>query len=586
MAAHADRKLSAILAADVAGYSRLMAEDEPATIEALTRNRSILSAVIRDYNGRIANTAGDSVVADFPSATDAVRCAVSAQARLASENECVPEARQIRFRMGIHLGDVVRQGDDILGDGVNIAARLESIALPGTVVISGPLYDVVDGKVPLHFIDLGPKQLKNIDRPVRAYQVLTQEGRQQPTRLWSFSTDSGRPSIAVLPFENLTGDSEQGYFADGLVEDIITALSHNPMLVVIARHSSFAYKGRSPNIQQVGRELGVRYALEGSVRKWGEKLRITGQLNDTETGAHVWADRFDGLAADMFDLQDTITERVVGALDGEVRVSEIKRQRRRPTNDLTAYDSLIRGLGCFYEHTPEGTAQALAHFRHAIELDPSCAVAWGYGGATLLLRRTLGCIQNIADNARECLEYCEQAILRGADDAEAISLAALVQVCLGHELARSTELAERSITLNSNSPFSWYAIGLAKLAAGNADEAITAIGRGIRLNPRDPAGYAYLGSYALALFVMKNYSEAVKHAERALAVRPTWAPALRIKAASLAKLDMTEAARAALLQARKIDPHGSSSLMARMIQLPASDLETYIGALKLAGLEE
>ncbi|WP_338317570.1 adenylate/guanylate cyclase domain-containing protein, partial [Bradyrhizobium ottawaense] len=177
MAAHADRKLSAILAADVAGYSRLMAEDEPATIEALTRNRSILSAVIRDYNGRIANTAGDSVVADFPSATDAVRCAVSAQARLASENECVPEARQIRFRMGIHLGDVVRQGDDILGDGVNIAARLESIALPGTVVISGPLYDVVDGKVPLHFIDLGPKQLKNIDRPVRAYQVLTQEGR-------------------------------------------------------------------------------------------------------------------------------------------------------------------------------------------------------------------------------------------------------------------------------------------------------------------------------------------------------------------------------------------------------------------------
>ncbi|MCK1541619.1 adenylate/guanylate cyclase domain-containing protein [Bradyrhizobium sp. 179] len=586
MAAKADRKLAAILAADVAGYSRLMAGDEAGTIEALTRSRAIFSAIIQDHNGRIANTAGDSIVADFQVAADAVRCAVSAQARLRAENESVPEDRQIRFRMGVHLGDVVRQGDDILGDGVNIAARLESIALPGTVVISGSLYDVVDGKVPFQFVDLGQKQLKNIGRPVRAYQVLTEESLKRPIRFWSFSTDSGRPSIAVLPFENLTGEAEPGYFADGLVEDIITALSHNPMLVVIARHSSFAYKGRSPNIQQVGRELGVRYALEGSVRKWGEKLRITGQLNDTETGAHVWADRFDGLAADVFDLQDAITERVVGALDGEVRVSEIKRQRRRPTNDLTAYDSLIRGLGCFYEHTPESTAQALDHFIQAVKLDPSCAVAWGYGGATLLLRRTLGCIQNIAENARECLEYCHQAILRGTDDAEALSLAALVQVCLGHELVRSTGLAERSIALNSNSPFGWYAIGLAKLAAGHANEAVTAIGRGIRLNPRDPAGYAYLGSYALALFVLKNYSEAVKHAERALAVRPTWAPALRIKAASLAKLDMTEEARLALLHARKIDPHGSSSLAARMIQLPSGDLDNYISALKLAGLDE
>jgi tetratricopeptide (TPR) repeat protein len=256
----------------------------------------------------------------------------------------------------------------------------------------------------------------------------------------------------------------------------------------------------------VGRELGVRYALEGSVRKWGRKVRITGQLNDTETGAHVWADRLDGLADDVFDLQDTISERVVGALDGEVRVSEIKRQRRRVTNDLTAYDSLVRGLGCFYEHTPESTTQALVHFRRTIELDPSCAVAWGYGGATLHLRRTLGCIQNIAENARECVEYCEQAVLRGSDDAEALSLAALVQVCLGHELARSTELAERSIGLNPKSPFSWYAIGLARLAAGNPSEAVTAIARGMRLNPRDPAGYAYLGSYALAFFVLEDYS--------------------------------------------------------------------------------
>lgn len=586
MAPRVDRKLAAIFAADVAGYSRLMELDEAETLRALSQHRSVLDALIRSHGGRIANTAGDSVIADFPTVTDAVRCAVYAQKRLSALNENVREDCRIKFRMGVHLADVMVQRRDILGDGVNIAARLQSIALPGTVIVSGAVYDLVHKQVPFRFADIGPQRLKNISRAVRAYEVIPQDDRSQlAPRVLATPADMGRPSIAVLPFQNMSGEIEQDYFADGLVEDIITALSRNPMLVVIARHSSFSYKGLSPNIQQVGRELGVRYALEGSVRKSGSKVRITGQLNDTESGSHVWADRFDGVVQDIFELQDQITERVVGALDVEVRGAEIKRQKRRVTTDLSAYDYLVRGLGCFYEHTFESTAQALEHFRRTIELDPSCAVAYGYAAVTLVLRRTLGWITDPQQNAQEAITLSTEAIARGGDDAEALSSGALVRVCLGYELAASIELAEKSIALNSNSPFGWYAVGLSKLALGNADGAASAIARGIRLNPRDPAGYAYSTSYALAEFLRKNYSEAVKYSDKSLAARATWVPALRVKAASLAKLGLLDDAKLIIKKAKSVDPNGTGSLMERMIQLRPTDLAAYAEALAQAGFD-
>lgn len=586
MTPRVDRKLAAIFAADVAGFTRLVEADEAETIAALARHRTGLDSLLRKHAGRIANTAGDSVVAAFRSVADAVRCAVEAQEKMAASNESVPEDRRIRFRIGIHLGDVVVQGRDILGDGVNIAARLQSIAAPGTVVVSAAVHDLIHKQVPFQFFDMGLQQLKNLGRPLRAYQVIPQGGSGGGPPPVEARTDEGRPSIAVLPFENMSSDVEQDYFADGLVEDIITALSRNPMLVVIARHSSFTYKGRSANIRQVGRELGVRYALEGSVRKAGNKVRITGQLNDTENGSHVWADRFDGVAEDIFELQDRITERVVGALDVELRGAEIKRQRRRVTTDLSAYDNLVRGLGCMYEHTFESTAEALAHFRRTIDLDPSCAVAYGYAAVTLVLRRSVGWITDAQENARESIRLSTEAVGRGGDDAEALSLGALVQVCLGYELAASIELAEKSIALNSNSPFGWYALGLAKLALGSADEAANAIARGIRLNPRDPAGYAYLTSYALAQFLRKDYPEAIKYSDKALSARRTWVPALRVKAASLALSGRIDEAKAEILKAKAIEQTGSGSVMERMIQLRAADVGFYLHALRLAGLDD
>ncbi|MET4425872.1 adenylate/guanylate cyclase domain-containing protein [Bradyrhizobium sp. RT3a] len=577
------RRLVGIFAADVAGYSRLMDADESATVEGLNSQRAILDELIEQHGGRIANTAGDSVLAEFESVQAAVACASLAQTKLAASQSNIEEAKKIRFRIGVHLGDVIPQGHDILGDGVNIASRLQVIAKPGQVVVSAAVHDQIHKQARLKFIDLGWQQLKNIGSPVRAYAISSPNEHVGVSRATSVS-DDGRPSIAVLPFKSLSVDAEHQYFADGLVEDIITALSRNPMLVVIARQSSFSYKGKTFDIKQVGRELGVRYALEGSVRRAGNKIRINSQLADTESGTHVWADRFDGAAEDIFELQDRISENVAGVLDVEVTGAEIKRLRRRPTNDLSAYNLLVRGLSCFYGHTYESTGEALEYFRQAIELDPRFAIAYGYAAATLILRRSLGWITDAKRNEHECISLSEKAVVNGGDDAEALSLAAMVQIVLGYELRASVELATKSLKLNSNSPHGWYVIGISQLAQGNLDDAVKAIGRGIRLNPRDPAGYVYMTSYALTQFLRSNFPDAIEFADKALAARPTWVPALRVKAASLAAIGDVDAAKATFDRVKAVDPTGAASVMQRMIQLQPHHLSSYIEALRKAGM--
>jgi len=319
-----ERKLAAIFAADVEGYSRLMGQDEVGTLRTLTAYRVIIDRLIGSHRGRIFNTAGDSLVADFASAVDAVECAVAVQEAIAKENAARPAGEQMRFRIGIHVGDIIVQGDDLFGDGVNIAARLEAIAEPGGICVSGTVRDHIGTKLPLSFVDLGAQEVKNITQPIRAYRIGTKTSPTTASVVNSSLPLPDKPSIAVLPFANMSGDPEQEYFADGMVEEIITALSRIRWLFVIARNSTFTYKGRSVDVKQIGRELGVRYVLEGSVRKASQRVRITGQLIDALSGTHLWADRFDGSLEDVFELQDKVAISVAGVIEPTLETAEIR----------------------------------------------------------------------------------------------------------------------------------------------------------------------------------------------------------------------------------------------------------------------
>jgi TolB-like protein len=383
-----ERRLTAILAADVAGYSRLTGLDEEGTHARLTEHfRCLVNPKIAEHHGRIVKATGDGLLVEFASVVDALRCAVEVQRGMAERNTEVAQDKRIEFRVGIHQGDVIIEGEDIFGDGVNVAARLEGIAEPGGICVSSRVQEDAEGRLEVSFENAGEQQLKNIARPVRVYRV----------RLSSVAPSSrpalplpDKPSIAVLPFQNMSGDPEQDYFADGIVEEIITALSRFRQLFVIARNSSFTYKGRSVDVKQVGRELGVRYVLEGSVRKAGNRVRITGQLIDASSGGHLWADRFDGDLEDIFDLQDKITGSVVGAIAPKIEQSEIERAKRKPTGDLVAYDYYLRAIASLYPWTRESNDEALRLFYRAVELDPDFASAYGWAFAMWTVRQMAG----------------------------------------------------------------------------------------------------------------------------------------------------------------------------------------------------
>jgi TolB-like protein len=370
-----ERKLAAILAADVVGYSRLMAQNEADTFDRLrAHRRDLFEPEIAKHHGRIFKLMGDGLLAEFGSVVDAVECAAALQRELAKRNEGLGTDRRIDVRLGVHVGDVIVEGEDRHGDAVNVAARLEQLAEPGGICVSQTVLDQVKQKVALGFELRGNEHLKNIAEPVRVYRVRLDRGGEAQRPALALPD---KPSIAVLPFQNMSGDPEQEYFADGVVEEIITALSRMRWLFVIARNSSFTYKGRAVDVKQVGRELGVRYVLEGSVRKAGNKVRITGQLVDAATGVHLWADRFDGALEDIFELQEQITAKVVGAITPRVEQAEIERAKRKPTENLDAYDYYLRGLANVYLWTREGSEEALSAFKRAIELDPNFASAYG-----------------------------------------------------------------------------------------------------------------------------------------------------------------------------------------------------------------
>jgi TolB-like protein len=581
------RRLTAILAADVAGYSRLMGLDEAGTAKTLHEHRAMVDPIVARYGGRIVKTTGDGVLLEFPSIVAAVDCAVVVQNLMRERNSGVPEERRMLFRIGINLGDVLIDGDDILGDGVNIAARLEGIAEPGGICVSDDVYRQVSGKLDVSFEDMGNQQLKNIARPVHTYRARIVDVPASGTSA-SLLPLPDKPSIAVLPFTNMSGDPEQEYFADGMVDDVITALSHFKALFVIARNSSFTYKGRAVDVKQVGRELGVRYVLEGSVRKAANRVRITGQLVDTATGAHLWADRFDGGLSDIFDLQDQVTESVVGAIAPVVEKAEIERAKRKPTESLDAYALYLRGLAKFYQFAGrQANDDALRLFNSAIELDPDFASAYALAALCYVWAKTNGWFSNTPNDIAEVKRLAQRAVELGKDDAIALAASGWALAFVVRDLEVGAALIDRALALNSNLAEAWFYGGWVKNWLGEPESAIERFARAMRLSPLDRRMRIRSGT-AYAHFFLGRYAEAASWAAMALQDNPDYQPGLRIAAASNAMAGQPEQAHRAVARLRQLNPALRVSTLKDVLgpYRRAEDLSRYEEGLRQAGLPE
>ena len=578
--ARVERRLAGILATDVAGYSRLMGVDEEGTLAALKAyRRDIIDPKIAEHHGRIVKTTGDGALVEFASAVDAVRCAMEIQRAMAERNADVAEDRRIEFRIGINVGDIIIDEGDIYGDGVNIAARVETLARPGAICISGNAYQQIKGKLALDVSDMGEQQLKNIAQPVRVYGV-----RLQDAPAAAALTLPDKPSIAVLPFQNMSGDPEQDYFADGMVEDIITGLSRIKWLFVIARNSSFAYKGRTVDVRQVGRELGVRYVLEGSVRKAADRVRITGQLIDTTTGAHVWAERYDRKLDDIFALQDEITLSIVGAIEPTVRLAEVERAKRKRPESLDAYDLVLRALPDVYSRMPEESKKGLVLLERALSLDPNYALAHASAAEchhTLFLRGGSHKEDRVA-----AVRHAQIAIAHGQDDALALALAGFVIGMDGHDRAAAFAAFEAALAVSPSTALA-YILGSVILAvAGDADKAIEWGERGLRLSPLDPWRSSALISFAFGHFHRGRYEEAAAAARKAVQFNPGFSICHVVSAAPLAKLGRLEEARAAAARVLELWPVFRYSRFLTSVNCEATLAASLSDALRAAGLPE
>ena len=547
------RRLAAILAADVAGYSRLMGADEEGTLERLKAlRRELVDPKIAEHKGRIVKTTGDGMLVEFASVVDAVRCAVEVQQAMPERNMGVAADSRIELRIGINLGDVIVEGDDLYGDGVNIAARIEALADPGGVFVSNTVHDQVRDRLPFVFEDLGEQQFKNIARPVRVYRVRNPAAAMSPSGPSSPVLPlPDKPSIAVLPFANMSGDPEQEYFADGMVEEIITALSRIRWLFVIARNSSFTYKGRAVDMKLVSRELGVRYVLEGSVRKAGGRVRITAQLIDALNGAHLWADRFDGPLEDVFELQDKVALSVAGVIEPTLRPAETRRTAAHPTADFTAYDLYLRALPIFYTLTKEGVLQALALLEQAIARDPNYGPALAWAAMCHLWRYFDDWSDEPEAARRDGIRLAQRALEAAGDDASVVANAALVLAQFGEDIGAMIALVERSLALDPSSARGWYISGLLRLWAGQPDLAIAHVESSLRLSPRERLG-AHQSVIGTAHVFKGQFDAAVAELLVAIHERPTNPPPYRSLACCYAHMGRLEEAKEIVARLRSI----------------------------------
>jgi TolB-like protein/class 3 adenylate cyclase len=580
-----ERKLAAILAADVVGYSRLIEQDEAGTFARLKERReTVVEPTLAKHHGRVFKLMGDGLLAEFASVVDAVECAVAVQQEMAERNAGLTPGQRIEMRIGITLGDVIVEGEDRHGEGVNIAARLQELAEPGGIAVSQTVVNHVGNKVALQFASQGQQQIKNIARPVHVYRIEMDRPVAGDRPILSLPA---KPSIAVLPFQNLSGDPEQDYFADGVVEEIITALSRFRQLFVIARNSSFTYKGRAVDVKQVGRELGVRYVLEGAVRKAGDRVRITGQLIDTAAGAHLWADRYEGALQDIFDLQDRVTESVIGAIAPKLEQVEIERAKRKPTDSLDAYDCYLRGVAGVHRWTREGNEEALRMFYRAIELDPEYASAYGMAARCYSQRKVSGWMRDRAQETVEAERLARRAAELGRDDAVALYTAGLVLAYVVGDLDEGIPLTNRALALNPNLAWAWLHSGWGRAWAGEPEMAIEHEARAMRLSPHDPLFFNMQAATALAHFFAGRYAEASSWAEMAIRERSSHIIAVCTAAASAALAGRSMEMGKAMARVREIDPALRLSNLRDLFPIRRpEDLAKWEEGLRKAGLPE
>jgi adenylate cyclase len=584
-----NRRLAAIMAGDVAGYSRLMSADEDETLRQLKAHRKeLIDPKIVEHRGRIVKTTGDGMLVEFVSVVDAVRYSVDIQRGMAERNADVPPDRRIEFRIGINVGDIISDENDIYGDGVNVAARLEALAEPGGILISRNVYDQVRDKLSFGFEDLGEQSVKNIARPIGVHRVCltesTTETRVKSTAAAKPEPATGqRPSIAVLPFANMSGDPEQEYFADGISEDIITALSKLRWFFVIARNSSFVYKGKAVDVKRVARELGVRYVLEGSVRRGGNRVRITTQLIDAATGNHIWADRYDGDLADVFALQDEITKKVVAAIEPRLLEAEGIRSQNRSAEDLGAWEMVIQANSLFWRLTKAETEIAIETLRRAAERYPEYAPAHSMLAFILLISGYLGwrVMGTILQQAGALAARAAQL-----DDGDPWAHLALGYVAF---VERKTKVAvaefQRALALNPNFAAAHGYLGTALVFDGQCEEASAHLEEAIRMSPHDPQNAIFNGGLAVAHYLSGRYAEAVEYSDKSVQQRYTFTAGHRIHVASLAQNGQIDEAHDALGRLKKMHPDLSIAWIEQNVPYTAGPMTKFIEGMRKAGLE-
>ena len=585
-----ERRLTTILAADVVGYSRLMGENESGTFERLkSLRKELVQPKIRAHNGRIAKLMGDGLLAEFPSVVEAVQCAVEIQRLMCDREPDYPEGSRIRLRIGVNLGDIIGEGSDIYGDGVNLAARLEGLANPGGICISNTVQEQIRGKLDLTFADLGELQVKNIDHPVHVFRVVldgetdggedgeTPGGGPPPLEL------PDKPSIAVLPFTNMSGDTDQDYFADGITEDIITALSRLRWFFVIARNSTFIYKGKSVDVKKVGAELGVRYLLEGSVRKAGNRIRVTAQLVDTLTGVHHWAETYDRDLTDIFELQDDITQSVTGAIEPKLVAAEAVRSQNRSPEDLDAWGLVMRALAHYWRMTSSESEAAIQMLRGAVERYPDYGPAHSLLAFALFFSGHVGWTLESTD-----YEYAGALAHRAAelDDNDPWA-----HIALGYFAftKRQTDEAlreyRRALELNPNFGTAYGLLGWAYAFNGQSDEAIPNLERAIRMSPHDPLKAFFYSGTGVAHYLAGRYPEAVEWGMKAIHQRPGFTAAYRILCASLAQAGMPKEALEMTARLREKQPNVSIAWCEKHVPYTSRVMPRVLEGMRKAGID-
>jgi len=583
-----NRRLAAILCADVAQYSRLMGSDEEGTLAALkAHRRELVDPLIAQHQGRIVKTTGDGLLIEFASVVDAVRCAVVVQSGMDDRNADVDEEHRIQFRVGINVVDIFVEGDDNVGDGVNVAARLEALAQPGQICVSATVRDQVGEKLPICFVDLGEHTVKNMARPIHVFRIDTGVEAAASAAVQNASPVARPPvraSIAVLPFQNMGGDAEQDYFCDGMVEDIITGLSRIKSLFVIARNSTFIFKGRAVDIKQVGRDLGVRYVLEGSVRKGGNRVRITAQLIEVDTGTHVWAERYDRPLDDVFAVQDEIALHVVGAIEPTLRQAEIERVKQERPDSLSAYDLMLRALPDLYVAMADEATRALELLDQALTHDPDYALAHGYAAWCHEIRFVRAGQSPVEREA--AIRHAYAAIAHGPDDANALSMAAFVLAMVSSDMATARKAFEQALAI---SPSCFFALGFGSAAFGWKGEAERAIDwgeRARRVSPFDRLLYGAGHGLALGYFRRGESDKAAEAARLAIQVKPEFSLSHVLLAAALAQAGRLEEAKVAGARALALQPGFSTRSLCSAIGVPPALAAPLSAALRDAGLPD